>query len=215
MLLKLLVVGFLNTNCYILGDKKTCEGMVIDPGTFSKEEEERILSTVNRNNLKIKYILNTHGHADHIGGNRGLKEATNAQILIHKEDALKLVDPNINGSKFMGMDITSPPADCLLEEGDSINIGAIQLKILYTPGHSRGSICVLGKGAVFTGDTLFAGSIGRTDSSDGIPNPDASQKDELHSIKTKLLTLPDEFKIFPGHGPISTIGQEKKTNPFC
>lgn len=214
LLLKMLIVGIFDTNCYILGCRKTREGVVIDPGAFSKEEEQRILSEVNRDNLKIRYILNTHGHPDHIAGNRALKEATNAEILIHKDDALKLVDPILNGSKFIGTDITSPSADWLLEEGDIITIGKIQLKIMHTPGHSKGSISILGEGLVFTGDTLFAGSVGRTDWLDGSPNPDASWEDELHSIRNKLLTLPDKIKIFPGHGPASTIGEQRRTNPF-
>jgi len=214
MLLKLLIVGIFDTNCYILGCKETLEGMIIDPGTFTKQEEQRILNEVNRDSLKIKYILNTHGHPDHIAGNRGMKEATNAEILIHKDDALKLVDPILNGSRFIGTDITSPSADWLLEDGNIITIGKIQLEILHTPGHSKGSISVLGKGFVFTGDTLFAGSVGRTDQLDGSPNPDASWEDELHSIKNKLLALPDEVKIFPGHGPASTIGEQRRSNPF-
>lgn len=214
VLLKLLIVGIFDTNCYILGCKETLEGMVIDPGAFSQTEEQRILTEINRDNLKIKYILNTHGHPDHIAGNRSLKEATNAEILIHKNDALKLVDPILNGSKFIGTDITSPAADWVLEEGNIITIGKIQLEVIHTPGHSKGSISVLGKGFVFTGDTLFAGSVGRTDQLDGSPNPDASWEDELSSIRNKLLVLPDEVKIYPGHGPASTIGEQRGTNPF-
>jgi hydroxyacylglutathione hydrolase len=214
VLLKLLIVGIFDTNCYILGCKETLEGMIIDPGTFSRQEEQRILDEVSRNKLNIKYILNTHGHPDHIAGNKSIKEATNAEILIHKDDALKLVDPILNGSQFIGIDITSPAADWSLEEGDIITVGKIQLEVIYTPGHSKGSISILGKGFVFTGDTLFAGSVGRTDKLDGSPNPDASWDDELHSIKAKLLTLPDEVKIFPGHGPASTIGKERRANPF-
>lgn len=214
VLLKLLIVGIFDTNCYILGCKETLEGMIIDPGAFSKHEEQRILNETNRGNLNIKYILNTHGHPDHIAGNRSMKEKTNAEILIYKDDALKLVDPILNGSQFIGIDITSPAADWSLEEGDIITVGKIQLEVLHTPGHSKGSISVLGKGFVFTGDTLFAGSVGRTDKLDGSLNPDASWEDELNSIKSKLLNLPDEVKIFPGHGPASTIGDQRRTNPF-
>jgi hydroxyacylglutathione hydrolase len=155
----------------------------------------------------VKYIVNTHGHPDHTAGNGLLKDATGAPIVIHELDAPKLTDSSKNLSLLFGLRVTSPPADQTLKEGDIIQAGKVQLKVLHTPGHSKGSISLLGDNVVFTGDTLFAGSIGRYDF------PDASYKEIMNSLK-RLATLPDHLKVYPGHGPTSTIGHEKRSNPF-
>jgi hydroxyacylglutathione hydrolase len=207
MILEMLTLGALYTNCYIVGCSKTREGLIIDPGFERATEAEKVLTKVEQHRLEVKYIVNTHGHPDHTGGNGLLKEATGAPILIHELDAPKLTDSSQNLSLLFGLHVTSPPADQTLKEGDIVQAGKVQLKVLHTPGHSKGSISLLGDNEVFTGDTLFAGSIGRYDF------PDASFKDIMESLK-RLATLPDHLKVYPGHGPTSTIGHEKRSNPF-
>ena len=199
-------VGMIATNCYLVGCTETKEALIIDPGFDTKDEAKKILAEAKKHGLKIKYIINTHGHPDHTSGNKFLKELTGAPILIHEYDAPKLTGENI--PTFFGLRSTSPPADKMLREGDIIQVGTIKLKVLHTPGHSRGGISLLGDDLVFTGDTLFAGSIGRYDF------PDASYKELMHSIKDKLAPLPDNTKVYSGHGPPTTIGQEKRYNPF-
>ena len=199
-------VGMIATNCYLVGCTETKEALIIDPGFDTKDEAKKILAEAKKHGLKIKYIINTHGHPDHTSGNKFLKELTGAPILIHEYDAPKLTGENI--PTFFGLRSTSPPADKMLREGDIIQVGTIKLKVLHTPGHSRGGISLLGDGFVFTGDTLFAGSIGRYDF------PDASYKELMHSIRDKLTPLPDNTKVYSGHGPPTTIGQEKRYNPF-
>jgi len=197
MILKRLTVGALCTNCYIVSCAETKEAIIIDPGLDRESEAKRILEEINRDNLRVKFIVNTHGHPDHISGNKIIKEATGASILIHKYDA-----PLLRGSS-----VNSPPADKTLHDGDIIQAGKVRLKVLHTPGHSQGSICLLGEKVVFTGDTLFAGSIGRTD----LP---ASSDEAIQGSLKRLITLPDHLKVYPGHGPASTMGEEKKRNPF-
>jgi len=206
MFLKRLVVGALETNCYLISCEKTKEAAVIDPG--GEEAVDLILNLLQKNNFDLKYILNTHGHIDHIIGNNLLKVKTEALLLIHRLDADMLVDSNKNFSSFMGKEICSPHADKLLEEGDEIYLGALKLIIIHTPGHTPGGISLVLNNIVFTGDTLFAGGIGRTDL------PGGSYQDLQKSIKEKLLILGDDKIICPGHGPGSTIGEERKTNPY-
>jgi len=207
MILEMLTLGALYTNCYIAGCSETREGLIIDPGFDRDTEAEKVLTRVEQHRLEVKYIVNTHGHPDHTAGNGLLKDATGAPIVIHELDAPKLTDSSKNLSLLFGLHVTSPPADQTLKEGDIIQTGKVQLKVLHTPGHSKGSIALLGDNVVFTGDTLFAGSIGRYDF------PDASYKEIMNSLK-RLATLPDHLKVYPGHGPTSTIGQEKRSNPF-
>ena len=207
MILEMLTLGALYTNCYIAGCSETREGLIIDPGFDRDTEAEKVLTRVEQHRLEVKYIVNTHGHPDHTAGNGLLKDATGAPIVIHELDAPKLTDSSKNLSLLFGLHVTSPPADQTLKEGDIIQTGKVQLKVLHTPGHSKGSISLLGDNVVFTGDTLFAGSIGRYDF------PDASYKEIMNSLK-RLATLPDHLKVYPGHGPTSTIGQEKRSNPF-
>ncbi|MFQ6064810.1 MAG: MBL fold metallo-hydrolase [Candidatus Bathyarchaeia archaeon] len=207
MILEMLTVGTLSTNCYIVGCPEKLEALIIDPGFDRNSEADKVLKKADQHKLEVKFIVNTHGHPDHTAGNRILKETTGAPILIHEFDAPKLPNASKNLSMLFGLPVTSPPADQTLKEEDIIQAGKIKLKVLHTPGHSKGSISLLGEDAVFTGDTLFTGSIGRYDF------PDSSFKEIMNSLK-KLAMLPDQIKVYPGHGPTSTIGREKRSNPF-
>ena len=206
MILEMLTVG-LSTNCHVVGCEKTGEAVVIDPG-FGATESNRIFEKLSRIGLQIKYVVNTHGHIDHTRGNGLVKERTRSPVLIHKEDASMLTDPRTNLAWEFRIASQSPPADRLLQEGDVINVGQLRLKVIHTPGHTKGSISILCEDVVFTGDTLFAGSIGRTDF------PGSSFEKIIHSMGTKLMRLPDCVKIHPGHGPSSTIVKERRHNPF-
>ena len=208
LILKMFTFGMYLTNCYVVGCEETKDAIVIDPGFDKDREAKEILSFIEQNGLHVKYIVNTHGHADHTAGNGIIKKATGASILIHEDDAIMLTTVAKTFSRVFGLRVTSPPADRTLRDGDVIQVGRVKLVVLHTPGHSRGGISLLGENFVFSGDTLFAGSIGRTDF------PGASFEEIIHSIKTKLVTLPDHFKVYPGHGPVTTIGEEKKHNPF-
>lgn len=194
MFVKMFTVGMIETNCFVVGDTEAEEAVVIDPGFDKPSEAQAILKEIEHNKFKVKYIVNTHGHPDHTSGNKALKEATGAPILIHEQDAPML---------------TNPPADKTLQEGDIIEVGGkIKLRVLHTPGHSRGCIALLSADTIFAGDTLFAGSIGRYDL------PGGSLEQLMNSIKTKLLILPDNLTVYPGHGPVTTIGEERRSNPF-
>lgn len=206
MIVKRFTVGPLGTNCYIVICEDSKEAMVIDPG-IHEDEYETVLDRVIRD-VKVRYIVNTHGHFDHIMGNRVLKEKTGASIMIHRADRAMLTDPSLNLSWMLGLRIVSPPTDIFLEDGTTFAVGDYRFKVIHTPGHSRGSISILGDGIVFTGDTLFAGSIGRTDL------PGSSFNDLIRSLLDRLMRLPDETKVYPGHGPQSLIGVEKQNNPY-
>ena len=198
------MVGTMLANCYIIADEETKDAAIIDPSA----EGEEILKVVNDNNLKVKYIINTHGHMDHIGANAKIKGITGAKILIHEDDRNLLGSPVKNLAIFWGKMTKSPPADRLLKDGEIISLGNLQIKIIHTPGHTRGSICLLVDNGLFTGDTLLRNSIGRADL------PGASSRMLIQSIKEKLLSLGDGVKIYPGHEEETTIGQEKRNNPF-
>ena len=204
MILKKLVVGPIAANCYIVGSELTKEGMIIDPG----DEPEVILKNVRDLELGIKFIVLTHGHIDHIGALKEIKEATSAEVAIHTDDA-KSLQQGRSLSTMFGLSYTAPPSpDRLLKGGDSIDIGDLHFLVLHTPGHSPGGICLLGQGVVFSGDTLFNYGIGRTDF------PDGSTSQLMNSIYTKLMVLPDNTIAYPGHGPDTTIGNELRGNPF-
>jgi glyoxylase-like metal-dependent hydrolase (beta-lactamase superfamily II) len=204
VILERIVVGNLETNCYIFGSSRNKEVVVIDPGG----DVERIMAVLYGLAAQVCSIVNTHGHVDHILGNRSLKKRTGAEILIHRADGEMLIDSRKNFSNLLAEPVTSPPADRLLEGGDLIRIGELSLKVVHTPGHSPGGISLIGDGLVFTGDTLFSGSIGRWDF------PGASYNLLLASVRNKLLVLEDETVVYPGHGPSSTIGAERRHNPF-
>jgi glyoxylase-like metal-dependent hydrolase (beta-lactamase superfamily II) len=204
VILERIVVGNLDTNCYIFGSAKEKEVVIIDPGG----SPELILSVLYGLTARVRYIINTHGHMDHIAANRQIKRRTGAEICIHRADSEMLIDSRKNFSDLMVTPVTSPPADRLLNDGDVINVGELKLKVIHTPGHSPGGISMVSDGLVFTGDTLFAGSIGRWDF------PGASYNLLLASVRNKLLVLDEDMIIYPGHGPTSNIGTEKKENPF-
>lgn len=190
-------------NCYVVFDE-TREGVVIDPGGMADE----ILSYIREAKLSIQAVLNTHGHCDHIGADDAIRDATGAPLCIHKEDAPMLSDAKLNLSAFMGFRAFARSADRLLSKGDEISFGRSKLQVLHTPGHSKGGVCFVGDGVAFTGDTLFAGSIGRSDF------PGGSEIELIGNIKKQLLVLPDDTKVYAGHGPSSDIGWERTHNPF-
>lgn len=197
-------VGDLGTNCYIFGDSNTKEVVVVDPGY----EGSRIMNVIESNAFTVKYIVLTHGHLDHIGAVQYIKERTSAQVVIHKLDSKMLIDPVQNLSAFvMEHPIVQPEADRIIEGGDVLSIGSGSFKIIHTPGHTMGSICILFDKNLFSGDTLFKETVGRTDL------PGSSHSDILRSIK-KLIELDEDIKVYPGHGDISSIGHEKIYNPF-
>lgn len=197
-------VGSLGTNCYIAYCENTRKAVVIDPGGNAA----RILDAIKREELLVEAIINTHGHADHVMANLKVKEATGAPLWIHSADADMLGNGTRNLSAFLGGATSCGTADRLLGDGEVLNVGDFTLKVLHTPGHTPGGISLLADKAVFVGDTLFAESIGRTDF------PGGSYSQLIESIKTKLMTQDDSMKVYPGHGPATTIGWERRHNPF-
>lgn len=204
LIIRKLEVGPIMANCYILGCGTTKEAVVIDPG----DEADRILMTLSKLNLTVKGIINTHGHFDHVGANRRMKTATSAPLMIHADDEPMLGDLSRAASSFGMSAENSPAADRVLAQGDTVHFGEITLEVIHTPGHSRGGICLYTDGHLFVGDTLFAGSIGRTDF------PGGDYNTLISSIKTKLLCYEDATVVYPGHGPETTVGQERRMNPF-
>ncbi len=197
MLIEMFTVGMLSTNCYVVSNPKTQETIIIDPGLDLPSEANPIYDHVEAGNLKVKYIVNTHGHSDHIRGNTLMQKKYKVPICIHPDDLQSLG----------GLEKENLPANVVLEEGNLIQIGSETLKVMHTPGHTPGSICLVGTNLVFTGDTLFAGGIGRTDL------PGGSYSDMRLSLQ-KLVLLPDYFLVYPGHGFTTLIGEEKRINPF-
>jgi hydroxyacylglutathione hydrolase len=190
-------VGMLSTNCYVANCTRTREAIIIDPGFDYTHEADQIMRYVDKNTLKVKFIVNTHGHSDHIQGDKILKRKYGVPICIHALDEHYLNE--------LGESI--PPANILLEDGTVLKFGQSTLKVMHTPGHTLGGISLVGEKLVFTGDTLFAGGIGRTDFGGG------SDRDMKLSLE-KLMCLPDDYVVFPGHGAVSSIGEEKRVNPF-
>lgn len=205
MIIKDLTVGPIMANCFIVGCEKTREAAVIDPG----DEPDKILLALAGLKLKVKYIINTHGHFDHVGGNKKMKEVTGADLLIHSNDAPMLSYLSKSASAWGLNAEDSPPPDLMVKDGDEIKFGEITLKVIHTPGHSPGGISLYSDGIVFVGDTLFAGSIGRTDF------PGGDFETLIASIRKKLFVLGDDVRVLAGHGPETTIGAEKKYNPFA
>lgn len=211
LLVHRLVVSPFETNCYIaacpprsLGDESTRDALIIDPG----DEAHLISDAVYGCDVSVIGIVNTHGHADHIGSNAALKGEFGCPIMIHEMDAPLLIDSQANLSASLGLGMVSPPADRLLREGDEIAVGGLILRVIHTPGHTPGGICLFGEGVLFSGDTLFMDGVGRTDL------PGGSQEQLMNSIEIKLLVLPEDTVVYPGHGPSTTIGREKLENPW-
>ena len=204
MIIKKLEVGPIMANCFILGCESTKEAVVIDPG----DDADRILTELAKSELNVKYLINTHGHFDHVGANKRMKEVTGAQLAIHPDDEPMLNELSHSASMFGLSADNSPPADILLKDGDEISFGEMTLKVIHTPGHSKGGICLYTEGHLFAGDTLFAGSIGRTD----LPGGDYDTL--ILNIKQKLLVFDDKTIVYTGHGPETSIGNEKRMNPF-
>lgn len=196
--------GVYAANCYIVYSETTKDGIVVDPGG----DVDDLVDFIERKGLKIKNIILTHGHGDHIGGVIGLKKALNADVMIHKDDHELLIDGNKNLSSTMAIGSVAIEADRLLNDGDIIEFGDLKAEVIHTPGHTKGGIALKINDSIITGDTLFAGSIGRTDLLGG------DYETIIKSIKEKLMILPDEVEVLPGHGGISTIGRERATNPF-
>lgn len=237
-MISILPVGALGANCILVACDRTKKAVVVDPGADDRSIGREIAS----HGLKVKAIINTHGHTDHIGGDAALKARYGCPLMIHKDDARMLTDAGANLSVFTGAPYSGPAADRLLADGDEVAVGDLVLKVLHTPGHTPGGICLLvlgpaetsaagperveaarvglaaapGEGpedgrvplALLSGDTLFAGSVGRTDF------PGGSHPALVRSIKEKLLPLPDDLDVIPGHGPATTIGDERATNPY-
>ncbi len=199
-----LPLGPLGTNCYLAWDNGSLEAVVIDPGG----EPERVIAALSERRLRVVAIINTHGHGDHIAANREVKAATGAPILIHQADAPMLEDPELNLSALYGLPVTSPPADGFLVPGGKVAVGAVEFEVLHTPGHTPGGVSLYGAGVVFTGDALFACSVGRWD----LPGGDEDLL--IGAIRERLLTLPGETVVLSGHGQNTTIGEEQACNPF-
>jgi|SRR6185369_9339799 len=206
MLIETIVVGPLGVNCLILGDKQSKEGIVVDPGA----DGEMILAAVARLGLTVKYVVNTHGHFDHVGGNRQLQSETGAELLIHENDLALLQQASRSGRNYGLVVEDSPAPTRYLTDGLRLDFGRRTLEVLHTPGHTPGgcSLLLRNEQVVITGDTLFADSVGRTDL------PGGSHAQLIASIKEKLMPLPDQTVVWPGHGPSTTIGQERRCNPY-
>ena len=202
-MLKIFTVGPMEANCYILYNPDKKEGLIIDPGA----EGARLIKFIEQEKICINYIINTHGHPDHIGANRQIKEYTNAPILIHEYDAPMLTRSGSVLSLIFPLESSSPAADTFVKDGDLIECAEMKLKVLHTPGHTPGGISLLLDDAIFTGDTLFSGSVGRFDL------PGGSEEVLLNSIK-KILSLDENLIIYPGHGPSTTVSEELRSNPF-
>ncbi|MFZ5824356.1 MAG: MBL fold metallo-hydrolase [Bacillota bacterium] len=197
-------LGDFATNCYLVACTETKKAMVVDPGT----PDPWIKKSVAQYDLKVELILLTHGHLDHIGGVEWVKSWSGAPVWIHEADSKYLTSPALNGSAFFGQPIVAPRADRLLRGGEQISVGSLSFQVLHTPGHTPGGISLYTPGHLIAGDTLFAGSIGRTDLAGG------NHGTLIKAIKERLLPLPPETVVYPGHGPTTTIGDEKEYNPF-
>jgi glyoxylase-like metal-dependent hydrolase (beta-lactamase superfamily II) len=207
MILHQFVVGSMAVCSYIVGCEETKKAAIVDPGG----DEDLLLAEIEKLGLTVEYIIATHGHPDHVCGNRKIQEATGAKIIMHAADVDFFEQPEVKEYfSMLGLE-PSPPVDIKVKAGDEIRIGNVAFKVIHTPGHTPGGICLYCAPNIITGDTLFVGGLGRTDF------PGGSHEELLESIRTQLLTLPPETVVWPGHGyggSKSTIGNEAASNPF-
>jgi len=200
-----IVVGAFQENCWVIGNRRTGEAICVDPG----DEPDEILAMARDMGVRIKYIANSHAHIDHILGVGAIRDGTGARFLLHPADLELARHTADSARRWVGVEIANPPdPDALLADGDTIDIDGLALRVLHTPGHTQGSVCFYANGLLFAGDTLFQGSIGRTD----LPGGDQDQ--EMASIVERLLVLPDDTIVLPGHMDQTTIGQERARNPY-
>ncbi len=204
MILETILTGPLETNTYLVGDRSTGEAIVIDPGG----DVDAIVARLSELKVRLKAIVNTHGHFDHVSGNRALIEATGAPLYIHKEDVPLLDLAARAADAFAVRAENSPPPSGFLEEGEDLTVGRFRFSVVHTPGHSPGSVTLVGEGKAFCGDLVFYGSVGRTDL------PGGSAETLRDSIRRCIMTLPDDTVLYPGHGPETNVGLEKQQNPF-
>ena len=204
MIVETFVTGPLETNTFLLYDRRGGEAIVIDPGG----ETGAIVARIKEQGLSLAAIVLTHGHFDHIGGNRELKKATGAPILVHRADEPMFSQAKATADMFFVVSDNSPPADGYLEDGGEVKFGDALLAVAHTPGHSPGGVTLIGEGRAFCGDLVFYGSVGRTDL------PGGSQPELLKSIRERIMVLPEETILLPGHGPETTVGREKTQNPY-
>jgi hydroxyacylglutathione hydrolase len=204
MIIKDIVVGPLEVNCYILGCEDTREAVIIDPGG----DADKVIKVVEKGNFAPKFIINTHAHFDHVGGVKAIQDYFKIDFLLHKED-LFLIDSVSEQATAFGLNpIPKPGVNKFVNNEDKVSFGQKVVKVIHTPGHTPGGVCYYVDNSVFVGDTMFAGSIGRTDF------PGSSYETLIKSIKERLFLLGDSVTVYPGHGPSTTIGNEKRHNPF-
>ncbi len=204
MFLETVVVGPLQENSYVIACEESKEAVVIDPGA----EAERIYRVVTFHGFRLKYIMNTHGHLDHIGGVAEMVEQAGAPFLLHQNDVYLIEGIEDEPLQAFFQVPIPPPPERFLKDGDIIAVGHLKFQVLHTPGHTPGSVCFLVENTLFSGDTLFSSSVGRTDM------PGGSHEQLIRSIREKLLPLHDDISIYPGHGPETTIGRERQCNPY-
>ncbi len=210
MILKTFPVNPFEMNCYVYHDEKSGEGVIIDPGAYTHDEKEEILEYIRSNNITIKYIINTHGHIDHIMGNKWAKDSFEVPVLMHEAD-MPLINSSLEQANMYGIAFPQPPEpDKFISEDDTITFDGCTLSILHTPGHSPGGICLVDEKEklIIAGDCVFHGSIGRTDLWMG------DMEQLVDAIKTKIFKYPDDFVLYPGHYEKTTVGEEKNLNPF-
>jgi hydroxyacylglutathione hydrolase len=200
-----IVVGAFQENCWVVGNRRSGEAVCIDPG----DEPDEILAMARDMGVRIKYIANSHAHIDHILGVGKIRQETGARFLLHRGDLGLARNTASSARGWLGLDIPDPPdPDAFVEDLDEVDVDGLKLQVLHTPGHTPGSVCYYANGVLFAGDTLFQGSVGRTD----LPGGDQDQ--EMASIVERLLVLPDETIVLPGHMGQTTIGEERRRNPY-